>query len=78
MRIEKPLTHAKFISDVERFCDRYGFASRDIGKAALNDTAFLTRIKAGKSPTLARIEKVYDYMAAFIAETESTVQSDRE
>ena len=32
---------------------------------ALNDSAFLGRIRAGKSPTLLRVERVYDFMIAY-------------
>jgi hypothetical protein len=66
MIIVKPITHESFLSDIECFQKLYSLPDRDIGRLALNDTAFLLRIRAGKSPTLARVEKVYEFMIEYI------------
>lgn len=60
--IKKPLTQEQFLQDVTAFCDKYKISRRDVGVKALNDTAFFGRLLRGKSPTLNRIERVYDFM----------------
>lgn len=63
--IIKPITADKFRSDVEAFCKKYKMSRRDVGVRSLNDPAFFLRIQKEKSPTLARVERVYDFMIAY-------------
>lgn len=65
MLIVKRISHAEFLFDIEMFCSKYRMTARDLGIGALNDTAFVGRIRAGKSPTLQRVERVYDFMIAY-------------
>lgn len=60
--MKKPISHSSFLRDVEGFIARHGLSERTLGIEALNDPAFLNRLRHGKSPTLARIEAVYDWM----------------
>lgn len=59
----KPITHAQFLKDVEDFCQRQGMSTTEFGTRALNDSAFFGRLAKGNSPTLDRIERVYDFIA---------------
>lgn len=70
LKINKPITHEQFLADVKDFCRLYGISERNIGLRALNDTAFVGRIRAGKSPTLVRVEAVYDFMMSYADERE--------
>ena len=45
-------------------------SEREIGLSALKDTAFVGRIRAGRSPTLARVEAVYEFMMSYADERE--------
>lgn len=60
--IIKPLSQAEFIFDMEVFCGRHGMAVSELGFRALKDRAFYSKIQKGLSPTLHRIERVYDFM----------------
>ncbi len=59
----KPLSHAQLIRDITDFCRESDISLTEFGHRALNDGAFVGRLKQGKSPTLERIERVYDWMA---------------
>ena len=63
--ILKPITHQAFICDVVEFCRKHNFSERRIGVEALNDSSFFLRIKSGKSPTLQRVERIYDFMIKY-------------
>lgn len=63
--MKKPLTHEKFLLDVEAFCVRHGLPDRQFGLNAANDTALLHRLRSGISPTLSRVEQVYDFMITY-------------
>lgn len=58
----KRLTQAEFIRDIETFSLLNNMALSEIGFRALNDRAFYAKIKKGLSPTLQRVERVYDFM----------------
>ena len=70
MKINKPITHQQFLDDVQSFCRVYAMSEREIGLSALKDTAFVGRIRAGRSPTLARVEAVYEFMMSYADERE--------
>lgn len=63
--IIKPLSHNDLIRDIERFCSDNKFAVSELGYQALKDRAFYMKVKRGLSPTLQRIERVYDFMVAY-------------
>ncbi len=60
----KPLSHAQLLKDIDDFCRWAELSATEFGRQALNDSAFVGRLKLGKSPTLERIERVYDWMAS--------------
>lgn len=61
----KRLTHAEFIRDIEAFSAMNGVALSEIGFQAINDRAFYSKVKKGLSPTLQRVERIYDFMIEF-------------
>lgn len=56
-----------FIARVEDFLKRTGFKPSEFGKQAVGDSAFVTNLRRGRSPTLATADRVM----AFIAELEA-------
>jgi hypothetical protein len=63
--IIKPITAQLFRKDVDEFCKKYDLSRREVGVKALNDSAFFLRLQQEKSPTLARVERVYDFMIEY-------------
>ena len=63
----KRLTHEEFVRDIEAFSALNGLALSEIGFQALKDRAFYLKLKKGLSPTLQRVERVYDFMIEFEA-----------
>jgi len=63
--IVKPISAQSFRKDVDDFCKRHKLSRRDVGVQALNDSAFFLRLQKEKSPTLARVERVYDFMIEY-------------
>lgn len=63
--INKPITREKFLEDIEAFCEKEKIALSAVGKKIFNDTAFYTKVKNGRSPTLERVEEFYDYVANY-------------
>ena len=61
----KPLTHDKFVSDMNEFCRATGMAKSELGFQAINDRAFYLKVVRGNSPTLQRIERIYDFMVKY-------------
>lgn len=74
--MKKPLTAQRFLKDVRAFCKKYKISPRDVGVRALNDTAFFGRLERGKSPTLLRVERVYDFMIAYETQAKLSKQFD--
>lgn len=63
--IIKPISAQSFRKDVDDFCKTHKLSRRDVGVKALNDSAFFLRLQKEKSPTLARVERVYDFMIEY-------------
>lgn len=64
--IDKPFSREKFISDIEKFCEREDLAPTKVGVMIFNDSAFYGKlIREKRSPTLERIEKFYDFVANY-------------
>jgi predicted transcriptional regulator len=58
----------EFRDRVESFLSASGMTASDLGSRAVNNPSFVTRLRAGTSPTLATAEKVL----AFICDYESS------
>lgn len=78
MFTKKPLTHSEFLCDMEMFCVTFGVSERELGRASVNDTALVLRVRSGKSPTLSRVEQVYQFMIdhANLAAAEKSIKAN--
>jgi hypothetical protein len=61
--MNKPLTRAQILKDIRLFCKSNAISTTEFGVRALNDSSFYGRLSNGKSPTLDRIERVYNFMS---------------
>ncbi len=69
--MHKPLTRKNIVKDIEAFCAKHGLTPTEFGLKALNDGSFFGRLnKADRSPTLERIERVYEFMDKHDAENQ--------
>lgn len=75
MTIVKPITQERFLADVDAFCKRYGLSDRAIGRLATGSTHFMFRLRAGYSPTLKTVGRVYDFMITYEREHSCEIAS---
>jgi hypothetical protein len=54
----------QFVADVEAFLVSSGMTATAFGKDAVKDPNFVPDIKAGRSPSLGLVDKVYEFMRA--------------
>ena len=52
----------KFRADVERYIERAGIDPTSFGVNALNNPAFIGRLRLGMSPRIATVDKVLQFM----------------
>lgn len=57
----------QLIEDVETFCATHGLTATDFGLMALNDRAFMTRLRRGRSPTLNTAARARQFMRSYAA-----------
>lgn len=60
-------TDEKFLAECARFLRRYRMHETRLGIEALNDPSFISRVRAGRSPRGATMDKVRAYMAEYRA-----------
>lgn len=65
VKIRKPITQEQFLAEVDAFCKRHDLSDRAIGKLATKSSHFMFRLRAGYSPSLSTVERVYDFMIAY-------------
>lgn len=65
--MKKPISRSKFKEDMKNFCALHKMNVTEFGLRALGDGSFIGRFEKGTSPTLDRIERVYDFMCNFQA-----------
>jgi hypothetical protein len=54
---------AQIIEEIESFCRENKISTTDLGLRALKDGSFFGRLKKGdRSPTIDRVERLYDFM----------------
>lgn len=58
-------TRDKFLAECDRFLRRFKMAETRLGQDAMNDPAFLSRVRAGRSPKSDTMDRVRDYMADY-------------
>lgn len=54
----------QLLADIERFLARTGMDHTRFGKEALNDPAFVSRLRAGKDVRTKTIERIRTFMAS--------------
>jgi hypothetical protein len=59
-----PITRQKLINDIEEYCSRHNISTSEFGRQVFKDSSFYGRVIRGRSPTLERIEMVYNFIAA--------------
>lgn len=65
--MKKPITREKLLKDITDFCNKWQISWTNFGVLAVNDSALVCRMQQGRSPTLERIELIYDFMEMFEA-----------
>jgi hypothetical protein len=58
------LTHQEFLAEIDAFLARTGMSPTALGRAAVNDPSFVRDIRSGRSPQLAIIARVDNFMRA--------------
>jgi hypothetical protein len=53
----------QFLTDIDSFLARSGMTQTALGKQALGDGGFMTRLRQGSNVTLATVERVYKFMS---------------
>jgi hypothetical protein len=56
-----------FLSDIERFLDRFGLTASRFGDMAMNDPGFVAGLRRGRSPTLNTAARVRQWMLDYRA-----------
>lgn len=56
-------TEQALLAHITEFCNRNHVSLSQFGEQAVNDRGFVTRLKAGRSPSLKHARKIYLYMA---------------
>ena len=55
----------RFLSEIEHFCRVRGLRETAFGRMAVKDGSFVSRIRAGRSPSLSMVERVREFMARY-------------
>lgn len=64
-----------FLDRIERFLIEHRFKVAEFGRQALNDPSFVKKLRSGRSPRLATVERVLDFMEAFEAQASNSRRS---
>lgn len=54
----------QFLNEIESFLERTGMKPAAFGKAAVKDPSFVRDLRAGRSPSLALVDRVNEFMAS--------------
>jgi len=52
----------KFLRECEAFIKASRITQAQFGREAVNDTGFISKVRGGRSPSLATADRVYQYM----------------
>jgi hypothetical protein len=58
------LTHREFLAAIDAFLARTGMSPSALGRAAVDDPSFVLDVRRGRSPQLALVERVDNFMRA--------------
>lgn len=67
----------KLLADVEAFLQRHEMNYTSFGRQALNDTAFVARLRAGKDLRFDTAEKVRQFMDEYPVRKKKAAHRDR-
>ena len=70
-------THAEFLADIEAFLIKHGMPKTRLGREAMHDTAFVSRIRSGMDLRTRQMDRVYKWMAEYKPEKKSSKAKDR-
>lgn len=57
-----PMTEAQLLAKIEKYAKRHGITLTEFGIQAVNNSALVTRLRKGKTLTMATSTKVLAYM----------------
>ena len=63
---------SNFLHRIERFLIAHRFKVAEFGRQAASDPSFVQRLRSGRSPRLATVERVIDFMDAFEAQASNS------
>lgn len=66
---------ATFLKEVESFLERTDFTASSFGKAAVSDPNFVGDLRTGRSPSLALVDRVHDFIKTHDAKAASEKES---
>jgi len=55
-------SHRKLAKDIRSFCAKHNIGTSTFGIKALKNSAFYTRLMAGRSPSLETVERIYAFI----------------
>jgi hypothetical protein len=58
----RAMTEAQLLAKIEKYVKRHGITLTEFGIRAANNSALVTRLKAGKTLTMATMNKAIQYM----------------
>lgn len=58
-------TRETLVAEINRFLKKQGMAADTFGKLAMNDVAFVYRLRKGLDPKASTIDKVRDFMKSY-------------
>lgn len=70
-------TKSAFLSDVNAFLERHSMTATTFGLKAVNDVAFVHRLRKGSDTKLSTMDKVRAFMAAYDKKKRSKVSDSR-
>lgn len=68
-------TREKFANDIAAFMARHGMNAETFGRLAMNDVAFVYRLRKGRNPSSLTIDKVSAFMDSYSKKKKRTDES---
>ena len=62
------ITDEALLAQIEAFLNRHHISPTKFGEVAANDRHFVRQLRAGRTVTLRKAQKVHEYMVAFAQE----------
>ena len=58
-------THETLVAEINRFLKKHDMAADTFGKLAMNDVAFVYRLRKGLDPKVSTVDKIRAFMKAY-------------